>query len=164
MAYAPTFWLLPLLFLTAACQPVAWAPSDSGLGREVVTSTPGWLKKPPPVAISPALQVAIAVATLPAVTCVVAPNRITTFTDAGGPGTPRSPCRPCGPSGPRGPCGPCGPCGPGGSCPALKSLASSEPSMTFAVVTAPFLIFLPETAPFFSWAVPTELPGSTPAA
>ena len=94
MTYAPTFWVWAVLFLTDSCQPVAWAPFDSGLGRELITSTSAWLKNPPPVAISPALQSANAVAWVPAVTGVVVPNRITTFT---GPGGPVSPCAPCPP-------------------------------------------------------------------
>jgi hypothetical protein len=57
---------------------------------------------------------------------------------------------PAGPAGPVGPCGPGGPAGPAGSCPARKSLLSSEPFFTFGKVTA----FL------FSCALPTLLRGS----
>src|SRR5688500_17935106 len=71
-----------------------------------------------------------------------------------GPCGPRSPCGPCGPWAPCGPCGPATPRGPGRAVPPrfvietrnfeLRSRSWSDPSLTWWLVTAFFLICLPE--------------------
>src|SRR3954463_942020 len=71
----------------------------------------------------------------------------------GRPGVPSFPCRPCRPCRP---CTPCSPCGPFGNCPALKSSAFSEPSLTLDEITASFFSCLVPT--LFFCSVPRAYP------
>jgi len=65
---------------------------------------------------------------------------------------------------PAAPCGPGSPFGPCGRLPARKSLALSEPRLTFAPVTALAAISAFLTAPFLIWLGPTLFFGSLSAA
>jgi hypothetical protein len=71
--------------------------------------------------------------------------------------SPLSPFKPCGPCGP---VLPGSPFGPVGSCPALKSLPSSEPSLTLLLVTALLLICLEPTLFFGNVTAAYETPPS----
>src|SRR5919197_4907895 len=133
MTVATNSWALAVVFLTWTIHDVGEATLPALLDS---TTTPESATNPPPVASSPVWHFASAVPIELAGTVVHALARFATVVT---PGTPWSPLGPCGPG------SPFGPFGPAGSWPALKSAASSEPSRTFAELTAFFLSFGPVT-------------------
>ncbi len=71
---------------------------------------------------------------------------------------PALPAAPALPGAPVLPVAPAGPRGPAGICPALKSLPSSEPSLTFADFTAPCLSCFEPTEFFGSFVIAQPTP------
>src|SRR5215213_3606335 len=79
---------------------------------------------PPATARSPGWQLTVTLCCDPAPIETGAPSRTMTLVAPGAPASPLSPGGPCSPG------RPCGPGDPAGSWPALKSLASSDRSLT----------------------------------